>query len=107
MLKLTTFATALVLFAVPASAMPGAGTGVAGQTNAGLPVLKVHGYHPDCRQGPARYHRHTRGGANVACIIERPRHRPISRCHAWVRECAERWGRRSPGFHRCVARHGC
>lgn len=29
------------------------------------------------------------------------------RCHAWRRECAARWGWRSPGFFRCLARHGC
>jgi hypothetical protein len=29
------------------------------------------------------------------------------RCHAWRRECAARWGWRTPGFFRCLARHGC
>ncbi len=106
MLKIATLAAAVVMLAAPASAMPGTGSGAAVQTNGGLPVLKIHGYHRDCRQGPVHYHRHTRDGANVPCYIER-RERPISRCHAWVRECAARWGRRSPGFHRCVARHGC
>src|SRR5262249_60633191 len=28
------------------------------------------------------------------------------RCHAWRREGAARWGWRSPGFFRCLARHG-
>ena len=29
------------------------------------------------------------------------------RCHAWRRECAARWGWRTPGFFRCLGRHGC
>ena len=28
-------------------------------------------------------------------------------CHGWRRECAARWGWRTPGFFRCMARHGC
>ncbi len=30
-----------------------------------------------------------------------------SRCRAWRHECAERWGWRTRGYFRCVARHGC
>ena len=28
-------------------------------------------------------------------------------CHGWHRECAARWGWRTPGFFRCMGRHGC
>jgi hypothetical protein len=28
-------------------------------------------------------------------------------CHGWRRECAARWGWRTPGFFRCMGRHGC
>jgi len=28
-------------------------------------------------------------------------------CGRWRRECAERWGWRTPGFFRCMGRHGC
>ena len=28
-------------------------------------------------------------------------------CRAWRHECAARWGWRSRGFFRCLARHGC
>jgi hypothetical protein len=28
-------------------------------------------------------------------------------CRAWHRECAARWGWRSPQFFRCLRRHGC
>jgi len=30
-----------------------------------------------------------------------------SYCGRWRRECAERWGWRTPGFFRCMGRHGC
>jgi hypothetical protein len=29
------------------------------------------------------------------------------RCRYWRRECADRWGWRTPRFFRCLARHGC
>ena len=29
------------------------------------------------------------------------------RCRAWRHECASRWGWRSRGYFRCVARHSC
>jgi hypothetical protein len=29
------------------------------------------------------------------------------RCRAWRNECAARWGWRTRGFFRCLARHGC
>lgn len=29
------------------------------------------------------------------------------RCRAWREECAARWGWRTPGYFRCLARHGC
>jgi hypothetical protein len=29
------------------------------------------------------------------------------RCRAWRHECAARWGWRTPGFFRCMGRHGC
>ena len=29
------------------------------------------------------------------------------RCRAWRNECAARWGWRTRGYFRCVARHGC
>jgi hypothetical protein len=28
-------------------------------------------------------------------------------CGGWRRECAARWGWRTPGFFRCMGRHGC
>ena len=28
-------------------------------------------------------------------------------CHQWHRECAARWGWRTPGYFRCLGRHGC
>jgi hypothetical protein len=28
-------------------------------------------------------------------------------CRGWRRECASRWGWRTPGFFRCMGRHGC
>jgi hypothetical protein len=28
-------------------------------------------------------------------------------CRRWRHECAERWGWRTRGFERCMARHGC
>jgi hypothetical protein len=28
-------------------------------------------------------------------------------CHQWRRECAARWGWRTPGYYRCMGRHGC
>jgi hypothetical protein len=28
-------------------------------------------------------------------------------CRNWARECAARWGWRTPGFFRCMGRHGC
>jgi hypothetical protein len=28
-------------------------------------------------------------------------------CRRWRHECAERWGWRTRGFFRCMARHGC
>jgi hypothetical protein len=28
-------------------------------------------------------------------------------CHGWRRECAARWGWRTPQFFRCMGRHGC
>jgi hypothetical protein len=29
------------------------------------------------------------------------------RCRHWRHECAHRWGWGTPGFHRCLWRHGC
>jgi hypothetical protein len=29
------------------------------------------------------------------------------RCRFWHRECADRWGWRTHGYFRCLARHGC
>jgi hypothetical protein len=29
------------------------------------------------------------------------------RCRAWRHECAARWGWRTPGYFRCLGRHGC
>jgi hypothetical protein len=29
------------------------------------------------------------------------------RCRFWHRECAARWGWRTPGYFRCLYRHGC
>jgi hypothetical protein len=29
------------------------------------------------------------------------------RCRYWRHECANRWGWRTPGFFRCLGRHGC
>ena len=28
-------------------------------------------------------------------------------CRQWHRECAARWGWRTPGYFRCLGRHGC
>ena len=28
-------------------------------------------------------------------------------CRGWARECSARWGWRTPGFFRCMGRHGC
>ena len=28
-------------------------------------------------------------------------------CRGWARECAARWGWRTPMFFRCMGRHGC
>ena len=28
-------------------------------------------------------------------------------CRGWARECAARWGWRTPQFFRCMGRHGC
>jgi hypothetical protein len=28
-------------------------------------------------------------------------------CGGWRRECAARWGWRTPGFFRCMGRRGC
>jgi len=28
-------------------------------------------------------------------------------CRYWRHECANRWGWRTPGFFRCMGRHGC
>ena len=28
-------------------------------------------------------------------------------CRRWRHECADRWGWRTPGYFRCLARHGC
>lgn len=65
-------------------------------------VIKVHGWHPYCAWGPVRYHRHVPGYGNVPC--ERGAH---NRCHAWRRECADRWGWGGWRFRRCLDRHGC
>jgi len=29
------------------------------------------------------------------------------RCRHWRHECAHRWGWRTPGYFRCLGRHGC
>jgi hypothetical protein len=28
-------------------------------------------------------------------------------CRRWRHECADRWGWRTRGYYRCLARHGC
>ena len=42
--------------------------------------------------------------ANQTSIVQQVQWRG---CRGWRVECAERWGWRTRGYFRCLARHGC
>jgi hypothetical protein len=44
--------------------------------------------------------------ANIvgSSLVEQARYRA---CRLWYHECGRRWGWRSPGYYRCLRRHGC
>ena len=81
----------------------------------GMPALAVahghhHGHHHHHHHGHGHHHHHGHGHHHHHW---RWHHRRVhvfyggGRCLFWRNECADRWGLGSPGYDRCLWRHGC
>lgn len=75
--------------------------------SAALGLLAAAGICATAQAAPAPSQSPMPWQATAGHMLLQPAYHPASRCGAWRRECAARWGWGTWRFHRCMGRHWC